>query len=139
MWYHQNKPYDTIHDPELFGFIYLITHIPTGKRYLGRKQFYSSRTLKKGKKELAAMTDKRGSKKKKVVKESDWRTYQSSNEFLKMEPSGNLEKQIIHFCATEKQMSYYETKLLFQHEVLESDLWLNSNISGKFFRRDLLH
>lgn len=138
MWIYRGKEYNEIHDENLFGFIYVILHKPTGKKYVGRKQFFSSRTLKKGKKELAAMTDKRGSKKKKIVKESDWKAYQSSNNFLKLEPKENLVKEIVLFCKTEKQMSYYETKLLFQLEVLESSNWLNDNISGKFFRKDLL-
>lgn len=137
MWLYKGKFYEEIHDDTLYGFIYVILHKPTGKKYVGRKNFFSKRTVKKGKKELASMKDKRGSKKKKVVKESDWKTYQSSNEFLKKESSENLIREIVLFCKTEKQMNYYETKLLFQLEVLESNNWLNDNISGKFFRKDL--
>lgn len=135
MWYYKDKKYENIHDESLFGFIYLITHIPTGKMYIGKKNFYSKRTVKKGKKELSEMKDKRGSKKKKVVKESDWKTYKSSNSFLKEQPEGHLRKEILMFCKTAQDLTYYETKLQFVHEVLESEMWLNGNILSKFFNR----
>lgn len=46
-----------------FGFIYLITNLTTGKRYIGRKQFHRYR-------------------KSKIVGESDWATYTGSNRKL---------------------------------------------------------
>ena len=46
-------------------------------------------------------------------------------------------REIIIFTSTKKQLTYFETKLQFVNEVLENDEYLNSNILGKFFRKDL--
>jgi len=120
-----------IPDPDAYGFIYKITW--GDKLYIGKKAFYSERNVKKGKKELAKMTDRRLSKKKKVRKESDWRTYQSSNEILcKVDPLG-LSKEILMLCYSKTELTYQETKHLFVHGVLESDRYLNRNILSKFF------
>ena len=41
MWLHQNKVIEKLEDfpNETYGFIYITTHIPTGKKYLGKKFF----------------------------------------------------------------------------------------------------
>ena len=48
MWLYNNTPITSIEDmPEnTFGFIYITTHIPTGKRYLGKKSLYHTTTKK---------------------------------------------------------------------------------------------
>lgn len=52
-----------------FGFIYRITELPTGRQYVGKKQFFSNRTKPvKGRKN-----------RKHYKKESDWRTYTGSS------------------------------------------------------------
>ena len=135
MWYYKGKAYTEIHSEDFIGFIYKITHKPTGKLYLGKKNLFTQRTLKKGKRELALMTDKRGSKKKVIKTESDWKTYKSSNEFLKQQQDKDLHKEVIMFCKSKGDLTYYETKLQFQCEVLESDKWINGNILSKFFNR----
>ena len=83
MWLYKGKNYSEIHDSKLVGFVYLMTYLPTGQKYIGKKNFYSTRKVVKTKKELALITDKRLSKKKIVTKESNWKTYKSSNDFLK--------------------------------------------------------
>ena len=137
MWTYQGKEYKEVHDPSLQGFIYKITYTdPKTKeefQYIGKKQFFAKRTVKKGKKALAAMTDKRGSKKVTTVKESDWKTYQSSNQFLKKIDPKFLKKEIISFCQDAMQCTYLEVKYQMTHEVLESPKWLNGNILGRFF------
>lgn len=137
MWYFKGKPYLEIHNPDLVGFIYLITFTdPKTKnelKYIGKKQFFNKRTKKKGKRELAAMTDKRGSKKVVNVKESDWKNYQSSNTILKVQDPKDLKKEILDFCDSLSCLTYKETKLQFVHEVLENDEWLNGNILRRFF------
>lgn len=138
MWVFNNKKYDEIHDTNLVGFVYLITfqHPVTSEihKYIGKKQFYTKRRTVKGKKELAAQTDKRLSKKKLTIKESDWKTYQSSNTFLKSQDPKNCKKEILRFCSNLHELSYYETKYQFIYDVLERDDYLNGNILGKFFK-----
>ncbi len=137
-WLYEGLLISEIPDTNAFGFIYRITYTDPitleKKFYIGKKLFYSERSVKKGKKELAAMTDRRGSKKKKVNKESDWLKYQSSNEFLKTVEPWNIEKEILVLCYSKTELTYMETKILFVESVLESDNYLNNNILGKFYK-----
>ena len=135
MWLYKNKEINSIEDmpTDTFGFVYLVTHTPSGKKYLGKKQLISNRTL----------PPLKGSKRKrKIQKESDWKTYYGSQTEVKQlvkESKDKLDftREIIIFTSTKKQLTYFETKLQFVNEVLENDEYLNSNILGKFFRKDL--
>lgn len=135
MWLYKDKEINSIEDmpADTFGFVYLVTHTPSGKKYLGKKQLISNRTL----------PPLKGSKRKrKIQKESDWKTYYGSQSEVKQlvkESKDKLEfvREIIIFTSTKKQLTYFETKLQFVNEVLENDEYLNSNILGKFFRKDL--
>jgi len=144
MWLYNNTEIHSISDmPEnTFGFIYITTHTPTGKRYLGKKSLYHTTTKKLGKKELAEQPVTRGRTKttKQVVKESDWQTYYGSEEFIKQSIKNKLHheftREIIHFVPNKKLLTYYETKYQFIHGVLESSEWMNTNVLGKFFAKD---
>ena len=137
-WLYEGLLISEVPDTNAFGFIYKITYTdPTTlekKFYIGKKQFYSDLNVKKGKKELALMTDRRGSKKKKVNKESDWLKYQSSNDFLKTVEPMHIEKEILLLCYTKTELTYMETKFLFCEGVLEDENYLNDNISGRYFK-----
>jgi len=125
--------------PESFiGFIYLIITYD-GKRYIGKKNFYTKRKRKFGKKESALITDKRKKLWEHVIKESDWKTYVGSNKELQKDIAKGIkyEKYIIDYARSKKELSYKEEKQLYINEVLESDIWYNSNISGRFFRKDV--
>ena len=62
------------------GFIYMITHIPTGKYYIGKKSLESVRNVKIGVRELKKLKEERKAAgiggrsplKKKFRKVSDW-------------------------------------------------------------------
>jgi hypothetical protein len=137
-WYYKERPYREITDPSLEGFVYLITYVDPKtkeiKKYIGKKNFHSIRKIAKGKKELAKMTDKRSSKKKIVKKESNWKTYKSSNDFLKKQSETNLKKEILVFCHTKMELTYQEVKFQFIYGVLETNEWLNASILGRFFK-----
>ena len=48
-----------------------------------------------------------------------------------------LKREILILASNKKLLTYYETKLLFQYEVLENpDKWFNDNIEGRYFRKD---
>lgn len=116
-----------------FGFIYKIEHLSSGKKYIGKKQLMSHRTLPplKGQK-----------RKRKIVKESDWKTYYGSQKEIKQlvkENKGDgFHREILQFCFTKKQLTYYELKWQFAEGVLESEDYLNDNLLGKFFKKDLI-
>lgn len=125
------------------GFIYILT-FSDGKQYIGRKNIYSTRKKKFGKKQLSEITDKRKKTYEMVTKESDWTSYTSSNKSIKEGlATGTIElesKEILKVCFTEKQMTYFEAQALFCYGVIEhQDSYYNDNILGKFFRRDLVH
>jgi len=136
---------DMINDPsfsidEYYGYVYMTVHTKTGRSYIGKKAFCLTSNKKLGKKELAALPITRGKRptKKTVVKESDWKTYYGSNTEVKSLPKDEMKRYVLMLCKTKKQLTYWETKCLFQYNVLEDDRFMNDNILGKFYRKDLL-
>ena len=140
---------DTIPE-EAVGFVYKIIHIPSGKYYIGKKSLSSVRTLKLGKRELLKIKEERkvnkmpgpAPKKKKVRKTSDWEKYYSSNEWIneqvKEGKENEFRREIIQFCNSKKSLSYYEIYWMFKYDVLADENSLNGNISGNYFRKDLV-
>ena len=140
-WYYQEKLIQEISDlPEnAFGFIYQTTHLPTGKRYIGKKSLIYNLKKKLGKKELAAIRLEgkgRPPTFKRVLKESDWKTYYGSHAFIKDANDDDLERKILQIAYNKKELTYLECKYQFVLEVLENKLYLNDNILGKFYDRD---
>lgn len=122
------------------GFVYRI-EASSGKSYIGKKVIYTKRKRKFGKKEAKRVREKdRRLKLYEIVKkESNWKTYTGSNTELNNDLKGSVhvvKKEILHICKSAKQLSYYETKELFTNEVLHTDKFYNSNISGKYYKSD---
>ena len=140
MWYFLNKQIDEISDlPEgAFGFIYQTTHIPTGKKYIGKKSLMYNRKKKLTKKELLEYAGKKGRTPThiRVQKESDWKTYYGSHSFIKESNKEDLERKILQLAFNKKELTYLECKWQFILEVLETNKYLNDNILGKFFDKD---
>lgn len=136
MWLYNNEVIKGIEQipQNAFGFIYQSTYIPTNEKYLGKKVLYFNKTLPplKGFK-----------RKRKVVKESDWLTYYGSHEkikiLLKENKHNNFKREILEFAFNKKHLTYLETKYLFCNNVLENEEYINDNILGKFFRKDLVN
>jgi len=149
-WTYKGKYITELSDmPEdVFGFIYKITNGKTGQFYIGKKQVVSIRKRKFGKKETAALQDKRMKKYEMVTKESDWSSYRSSNkevtnwfiteEIPNEDINDQLKLEILRFCSNKKSLTYYELQEQFAHDVLGDELSLNDNLLGKFFRKDLV-
>ena len=136
----------------VFGFIYKITNGKTDEYYIGKKQVLSVRKRNFGKREIAALEDKRMKKYEYVTKESDWKEYRSSNKVVKGwfdenetalnegrndDINDRLELRILRFCSNKKSLTYYELQEQFAHDVLADEDSLNDNLLGKFFRKDL--
>lgn len=145
MWLYQDKEIKELTDmPEnTFGFIYEVTHVPTGRKYLGRKQLISIQRKALGKRELALLTDKRASKKKTVTKETDWKTYYGSHpeikQMIKDKKQSEFTREILTFVSSKKQLTYYEDKYLYMKGVIEpGSTYFNDNISGRFFKKDFI-
>ena len=68
-WHFEGKPFLSENINDNFGFVYLITNLTNGRKYIGRKYFWSFR--------------KPPGKKRKVKQESDWKRYYGSCPELK--------------------------------------------------------
>lgn len=136
MWKYENQLItDASQFPSgAFGFVYRVVHTKTGKEYIGRKQILSNRTLP------ALKGTKR---KRKIQKESDWKSYYGSHEeikkLIKEGKSEEFQREILEFAFSPKHLTYLETRYLFYYRVLEfPNIFYNDNILGKFFRKDFI-
>ena len=131
MWYYNDKVFDNTPE-EYQGFVYEITELDTGKKYIGKKNFWKPKTLPKTK------TRKRRIR---TRTESDWRLYYGSSEQVKRllveKGETNFKRVILKLCKTKGEMSYYEAKLQFQFDVLFSDEYYNEFISCKIHSKHL--
>ena len=131
-WSYNNKPFSSADIGEYFGFVYLITNNSNGRRYIGRKYFFSFRTPK--------------GKKRKVKSESDWKKYYGSCPELKEDIGKfgreNFSRTILSLHKTKGKTNFEETRQLFNNNVLTEALdsgtpaYYNSNILNRYFRKD---
>lgn len=129
MWLYENVEYT---DPpkHFIGFVYKITNLQSGKKYIGKKLFTSSKRSRK-----------KGRVKRERV-ESDWRTYYGSNKELLDDVASlgheHFRREIIHLCTTRGDCSYHEARLQFEHRVLEyPDQFYNTWIMCRIHRKHL--
>lgn len=131
-WIMDGKPFTEVPD-KAFGFVYQITNTKTGKKYLGRKQFTSTR-----RKPLTKTQKKAGRVKRTVIKsDSGWGSYTGSNKPLN-EDIKNKGKDIFLFeilvvCYTRGQLNYCEENLQHLFQVVFDDTYYNDSVgSGKW-------
>lgn len=127
MWIYNDKPFEDIAD--YVGFVYVIENLTTGRKYLGKKNFYFSKTRSvKG-------------KKKRFKVESDWRDYYGSNKELLADVDSlgkeNFKREIVRLCKSKGEFGYWEARLQFQYNVLETDDWYNTWIMVRIHKKHL--
>ena len=109
---------------ETFGFIYEITNLVTGKKYIGKKQCQSRIKRKPLKGKTRNRID---------YKESDWKTYTSSsndlNEELKKYGKDNFQFKILRTCDSKWALAYYEIKEQIDKDVLFKEEYHNGIIN----------
>ena len=131
MWYYNEEAFEETPE-EYQGFVYMITELDTGKKYIGKKFFWKPKILPKTK------TRKRRIK---TRVESDWRKYYGSSVEVKslVEEKGvdNYKRDILYLCRTKGECSYYEAKLQFQYDVLLSDDFYNEFIGCKIHSKHI--
>jgi hypothetical protein len=101
-----------------YGFVYQITNLTNGRKYIGKKFFYSAKTKQvKG-------------KKKKIKVSSDWQTYYGSSAELTKDVlllgNENFTREILYLCQSKGECGYLEAKEQFVRGVMESDDYYNS-------------
>ena len=113
-------PENTDHS-DIYGFVYLITNIENGRKYIGKKFFW--------RKKILPVTKTRKRRKHTQV-ESDWRSYYGSSEELNsdIEKYGkdNFRREILHICKTKGECGYLEAKEQFVRDALLTDEYYNT-------------
>ena len=111
-----------------YGFIYKITNLTNDKKYIGKKQCQSIR-------KRPPLKGKKNKRHEKI--ETDWKTYtSSSNELNKdLEELGKdkFKFEILRWCDSKWELSYYEARLQFNEEVLLRDDYYNGIINVRIF------
>ena len=146
MWLYNDKEVSSLEDfpADTYGFIYQVTHVPSGFSYIGKKVLHHNVKKKLTKKQLAEQTGRgRKSSTEVIQKESDWKTYYGSAkpilELLKQGRQDEFDRVILKLVLSKKLLTYYECKYLFTMGVLEEpEKWYNDNVLGKFFRKDFV-
>lgn len=136
-WIYNNKEYLEAPDKDKYiGFVYLMEY--DNYKYIGYKLFYRKTKTKVTKKEkLETGTRKRINR---GHKESDWKTYYSSNTFLKsVENKDKVKRIILHLCTTEALAKYWELyEIVTRHALIPKNNYLNGNIQYKSFNNIFL-
>ena len=130
MWTYQNTIVETLPE-DCVGFVYCITNTETGRKYIGKKLSMFSKTKYK------MVTLKSGIKKRKKIKskvDSDWMEYYGSSLELSADVkclgADRFTREILRFCGSKTELSYYEAKLQFEYDVLlDASAWYNAWIS----------
>lgn len=120
-WTFEGAPFELQMTDKWVGFVYLMTNKTTGRKYIGKKNFWATKVSQKKNKATGKV------KKTRTKIFSDWQTYLSSNEVIQAEAaSGALfERQILRLCLSKSEMTYYESKLQFVHDVILSEEYYN--------------
>ena len=128
-WLFENTQIEALPE-DCVGFVYLITNLVSGRKYIGKKLAKFSKTTYK------VVKLKNGNKKKKKIRskiDSDWQTYYGSNDELNKDiqtlGQDNFKREILYYCNSKAQCSYIEAREQFRHQVLESDAYYNGQIS----------
>ena len=131
-WIFEDRAFLSKDINDLYGFVYLITNIQSGRKYIGRKYFWQFRTPR--------------GKKRKVKSESDWKKYYGScpelKDDIKLLGKQNFSRTILSLHKTKGKTNFEETRQLFYHNVLTEELdtgvprYYNSNILSRYYRKD---
>jgi len=115
---------------DAYGFIYEIENTFSGKKYIGKKQFY--RTIKR--------PPLKGRKNKRIkLVESDWRVYTGScaelNEDIELLGKGKFTFNILTICYSKWELAYEEAKIQFEMGVLLTNEYYNGIINCRIGKK----
>lgn len=136
MWIYENKEFDPSDEDisSFAGFVYIITELDTGMKYVGKKLLW--KTIKR--------PPLKGKKRKRVeTVQSDWRTYFGSsdavNTLVEEKGADAFKREILRLCKTKGEMAYYETKEQFDRDVLLREDYYNGIIHCRINHRSVAH
>jgi len=136
MWFYNDIEYNPTEEEikPFVGFVYLITDLTNNKKYVGKKNLWSTRRL----------APLKGYKRKRVkITQSDWQNYYGSSEEVKLlvENSGRdrFKREILRLCTSKGECSYYEMREQMVRDVLlKPDEYYNAFVGGKIHRKHVL-
>lgn len=160
-WKYNDNVVSTIQDiykhagsKKVYGFVYKLTlyDIRTDKlkyAYVGKKNLFSHRTKYATQTELKTMPKSSFRRKKvkgvfkyykTVITESNWLSYISSNNFIKLNSKRfRIEREILLFCDNDSDLTYYEAKEIICNDAVNDPLYLNDSISIRRFGKKIIH
>lgn len=129
-WLYNGKEFEETLIQNYYGFVYEIEHLETGKKYIGKKFFWSSKILNKTK------TRKR---RKRVLVESDWKEYYGSSELLKKDiqemGADKFRRTILYLCKSKGECAYMELyEQMVRQVLLKPNEYYNSYVGTRIHR-----
>lgn len=130
-WTHNGEIIDENIPEGSISFVYRITNLSNDKKYIGKKILNFRRTKKiKGKK-----------RKIRTYKDSDWRNYYGSSTDLNEDRTalGNnaFKREILRFCKSKGEASYWEAKYIFETDAVVNDMYYNQSIMVRVHRNHI--
>jgi len=117
-WQYDGKDFTEDLIGDNYGFVYQIKNLTNGRKYIGKKFFYSAKTKQVN------------LKKKKIKVPSDWQTYYGSSDTLKQDVLSlgheSFSREILHLCQSKGECGYLEAKEQFIRGVMESEDYYNT-------------
>ena len=132
VWLYKNEKITDIPE-KVVGFVYEITNITSGRKYIGKKlaKFKRSRPPLKGRKN-----------KRRYLVNSDWQDYYGSSDELTADVlklgKENFTREILFYCYSKAELSYVEAREQFARKVLESDDYYNGHIRVRVHGKGIL-
>jgi hypothetical protein len=131
MWHYNDSQFEPgeLDPKKLYGFVYLITNLTNDRKYVGKKLFFFKgfKTVKK--------------KKKRILVQSDWKTYYGSSNALQKDldecGKDNFRRDILHLCASKSECSYLEMKEQIERQAILLDEYYNDQIRVRVTRVQL--
>ena len=130
MWSYNGEEFTSEMIEDNMGFVYIVTDKKTKMKYIGKKAFFSKVTKPplKGKK-----------RKRRSLKESDWKTYCGSSETVKelVEENGldHFDREILYLCKSKGELNYMELReQVIRDVLLKPNEYHNAFVGGKIHR-----